>query len=286
MFTRIRRLAQIDILIAIASGVFGLLISPLLEAITSPLFDTPTRALLTGLFLLAILSIIAVLTTSIFARRHEKAIIEVEDELSIINRRLGLTVRFVHSLPKRSMGEAYRTGREIIEKAESEILVLHYLRPPQERAEEHTYPIETEEYRIERDKYTLALLEKLRQNKEKRLFYRRIIQLPEGKDTKLTEERLGKRWLKHLKSVFEILDEYQDAGYIKKVPVFLEQSYVIVDRRYVIWGIDSVEPEHGVRYMEGTLFFEDPHEEFIQYLLGFFQRIDAHAIILQKFPEE
>lgn len=285
MFARIRRLAQIDVLIAIASAVFGLLISPLLEKITSPLFDTPTRALLAGLSLLALLSIIAVVTTGIFARRHEKGISEVNDELSSINQRLGLTVRCVHSPPKRSTGEAYRISREIIEKAENEILILHYLRPPQKRSVERTYPIETEEYRIERDKYTLALLEKFRQNRDRRLFYRRIIQLPEGKDTKLTEERLGKRWVEHIQAVFEILDEFQDAGYIKKAPVFLEQTYVIVDRRYVIWGIDSVEPEHGVRYMEGTLFFEDPHKEFIQFLLGFFQRIDAHATIVRKVPE-
>lgn len=285
MFARLGRHAEVPILVAIASTIFGLLISPLLERITSPLFDTPTRALLAGLSFLALLSIIVVVTTGIFARRHEKAISEIGDELSNINRRLGLTVRFVHSPPKRSTGEAYRVAREIIEKAENEILVLHYLRPPQERAEERTYPIETQEYRTERDKYTSALFEKLRQNKDKRLFYRRIIQLPEGRDTKLTEERLGKRWFEHIKAVLEIFDDYQDAGYIKKAPVFLEQTYVIVDRRYIIWGIDSIEPEHSVRYMEGTLFFEDPHQEFIQYLLGFFQRIDAHAIIVRKVPE-
>jgi hypothetical protein len=285
VFARIRRLAEVEILIAIASAIFGLLISPLLEKITSPLFDDQTHALLAGLSLVALLSIIAVVTTGIFARRHEKTISEVSDELSSINQRLGLTVRFVHSPPKRSTGEAYRIGREIIEKAENEILVLHYLRPPQERAEERTYPVETEEYGTERDEYTLALLEKFRQNKDRRLFYRRIIQLPEGRDTKLTEERLGKRWLQHLNAVLEILDEYQDAGHIKKASVFLEQTYVIVDRRYVIWGIDSVEPEHGVRYMEGTLFFDDPHHEFVQYLLGFFQRIDAHAVIVRRVPE-
>ncbi|HID08004.1 MAG TPA: hypothetical protein EYP10_12760 [Armatimonadetes bacterium] len=282
MFKRFRKLAEIEILIALASGVFGILIGPLLERITSPLFDTPTRALLTGLSFLALISIISVVTTGVFARRHERAYKSVNDELSSINRRLGLTVRFIHDPPKRSTGEVYRIAREIIEKAESEILVLHHIRL---REEDFARRIETDEYQTERDKYTLALLEKLRQNKDKRLFYRRVFQLPEGRDTKLTEERLGKRWFGHAKAVLEILDEYPDAGYIKKASVFLEQTYVIVDRRYVIWAIDGIEPEHGVRYMEGALFFDDPHQEFVQYLLGFFQRVDAHAIIVRQLPE-
>jgi len=283
MFSRVRKLAEIEVLIALASGVFGLLISPLLEKITSPLFDAPTRALLTGLSFLAFISIIGVVTTGVFARRYEKTINSVNDELSSINRRLGLTVRFVHDPPKRSTGEVYRIAREIIEKAESEILVLQYMRL---REQNYARRIETDEYQIEREKYTLALVEKLEQNKDKRLFYRRVFQLPEGRDTKLTEERLGKRWFEHTKAVLEILNEYPDAGYIKKAPVFLEQTYVIVDRRYVIWGIDGIEPEHGIRYMEGALFFDDPHQEFIKYLLGFFQRVDVHAIIVQKMPEE
>jgi len=284
MFARVRKLAEIEVLIALASGIFGLLISPLLEKITSPLFDTPTRALLTGLFLLALLSIAVAITTGVFARRYEKVINSLNDELSSINQRLGLTVMFVHDPPKRSKGEVYRIAREIIEKAESEILVLHHTRRIQE--EERARHIETDEYRSERDEYTLALVEKLRQNTNKRLFYRRIFQLPEGRDTRLTEERLGRRWFEHTKAVLDILDDYPDAGYVKKAPLFLEQTYVIVDRRYVIWGIDGIEPEHGIRYMEGALFFDDPHQEFVKYLLGFFQRVDAHAVIVKKIPEE
>ena len=285
MWRRVRKLKGIEILVAVSSAIFGLLIGPLLEKITSPLFETSARALLTGFSFVALLSVITVVTTGVFARRQERAISEIDEELASINRRLGLTVRFVHAPPKRSMGEVYRAAREIIEKAEHQILVLHYLRPPQERAEEYVHPVETEDYRRERDEYTSALIKKLRRNRNQRLFYRRIIQLPEGRDTRLTAERLGKRWLEHIKAVLAVLDDSPDAAYVKKAPVFLEQSFVIVDKRYVIWGIDSVEPEHGVRYMEGALFFDDPHREFVEYLLGFFERVDAHAVIVKGVPE-
>lgn len=286
MLARFRKFAEIEILIAIASGVFGLLISPLLEKITSPLFDTPTRALLVGFSFVALISILVMVTVGVFSRRYENTFDKVSYELFSINSRLGLTVRFVHAPPKRASGEVYRIGREIIEAAQSEILVLHYLRNPKERAEESAHHLETYEYCMEREKYTQALLDKLEQNKSRRLFYRRVFQLPEGRDGKLNEERLGKRWLEHMKATLAILNEYQDAGYIKKAPVFLEQTFVIVDKRHVIWGIDSIEPEHGFRYMEGALFFDDPHQEFVKYLLGFFERVDAHGVIVRKVPEE
>lgn len=285
MLERLKKFSEIEILIAVASGIFGLLIGPLLEKITSPLFDTPTRALLAGLFLLALLVIASVIITGIFARRYERINSKVRDELSNINQRMGLTVRFVHDPPRHSTGEVYRAAREIIEKAEKEILVLHFSRPHDQEERERARDFETEEYRNERGKYLQALLEKLRQYKTQKLFYRRIIQCSEGGDIKLTEDQLGQQWSTHVKGVLEILDEYPDAGYIKKAPLFLEQTYVIVDSRYVIWGIDGLDPEHRVRYMEGSLFFDDPNQEFVQYLIGFFQRVDAHAIIVRKMPE-
>jgi len=279
------RKIDIEILIAVSSAVAGVLAGPLFERIISPLFDTSTRALLTGFVFLSLLSIVSVVVMGVFARRQERFINKINIELNDINRRLGLTVSFAHSPPKQSKGEIYRMATEFIEKAESEILILYYSRPQSKPPEEFKHPLETEEYRTERDKYIATLIEKIKQNKNKRLFYRRIIQMPEGRDAKLTKERLSPYWIKHVQEVLEIIEEFPDVGYIKKAPAFLEQSFIIIDQRYVIWGIDSIEPQHGVRYMEGALFFDDPHRELVQYLLGFFERIDAHAIIIKHIPE-
>lgn len=285
MFARIRKYVEIEVLIAIASAVFGLLISPLFEAITSSLFDTPTRALLSGVFFLAILIIVAVMAVSTFARRYEKIFYKASDELSSINRRLGLTVEFVHDPPKRSAGKVYRAGREIIEKAESEILVLHFNRSREREESERGREVETAEYRDEREKYTRAILDRLEQCRDNKIVYKRVMQFAEGRDVAFIEERVGKRWMEHTTTFFKILEDYPDAGYIKKASLFFEQTYVIVDRRYVIWGIDAIDPEHDVRYMEGALFFDDPNQEFVKYLVSFFERIDAHAVILQRWPK-
>jgi hypothetical protein len=72
MLAKLKSFARIEILIAIASVVFGILIGPILEAISSPLFDTPTRAVLSGILVLALLTIIAIVTLGIFANRQEK----------------------------------------------------------------------------------------------------------------------------------------------------------------------------------------------------------------------
>jgi len=278
--------AKIEILIAIASTVFGFLIGPLFEKITSPLFDTPTRALLVGLLFVALLSIISMITIGIFARQHEKGINQVSGELSSINRRLGLTVRFVHDPPSRSTGEVYRTAREIIEKSEKEILHFYYCRPQPVIHAQPQQSVESDAYRVERAKYTQAILDKIRQNQNGRFFYRRIFQFPEGRDSKFTEERVGKRWFEQVKAIMDIVDEYSDAAIIKKAPLFLQQTFFIVDERFVIWGIDAIDPQPGVRYYEGALFFDDPHQEFIQYLKGFFLRVDAHATIIKNVPEK
>jgi len=70
--------------------------------------------------------------------------------------------------------------------------------------------------RTDSSRLSKALLRKIRQYKAKKLFYTRIIQCSEGRDIKLTEDRLGQVWSAHLKSVFEILDEYPDMGYVHR----------------------------------------------------------------------
>lgn len=96
MLKRIKEYEWISVLVAVASVVFGLLIGPAIEKIIDPIFfKDQDRALFTGLFLLTLLSIIAITTIGVFAQRREKDIIKVNDELSRINRvaELGNTAR-------------------------------------------------------------------------------------------------------------------------------------------------------------------------------------------------
>lgn len=285
MLEKIRKLTGTEILFAIASLVFGLLVGPILEKVTSPFFDTPTRAILASLLFLAILVAISIATTSVFARRQNTDSLKLIDELSSINRKLGLSVSFVHDPPKRSTGTVFHTARRIIEGAEKEILVLQYNRLKDQEERVRSLNIDTEAHRYELESYTQAIYKKLEQRKTNGFSYRRLVQFPEGREAKFTCERMGERHFRHAKAVLEIFDMYPEAGYIKKASLFLEQTFIIVDRMHVIWGIDAVDPEHEVRYTEGALFFNDPHQEFIQYLISFFERVDKNGINLQKVPE-
>jgi hypothetical protein len=60
------------IAVAIASVLFGLLIGPLLEKISDPLFDTPTKALLSGFACLALILIATATAISIHFHHHDR----------------------------------------------------------------------------------------------------------------------------------------------------------------------------------------------------------------------
>jgi hypothetical protein len=274
-----------SILIAVASAVFGVLISSVFEVTVSRLFETSTNAILVGISLLAFLIVISMVAVGVLEKRQTKDMTRVDRELSSINRRLGLSVRFVHSPPNHSAGEVYRISREMIEAAEKEILHLYYFRPEGSLEPTPKHIIETEAYRRERDRYTQTLLETIRKHREDKFFYRRIYQFPEGESAEFTERRVGKRWFEHTKAVLELLADYPDAAVIKTAPLFLAQNCYIIDERYVIWGIDAIDPEYDVSYYKGTLFFDDPHQEFVGYLKSFFWRVDARATILRQLPE-
>jgi len=212
-------------------------------------------------------------------------LVEVNGELATITQKLGLTVRFIHSPPRHSTGENYRMSRGIIERAEKEILHLYYFRPQGLREPDSKQVVETEDYQREREMYTQAFLNVVRQHKNDKFFYRRINQFPEGRNAEFTKERVGERWFEHTKTMLTLLTDYPDVAVIKKAPLFLQQNIIIVDEKYVIWGIDANNLEYGDPYYEGALYFDDPHKEFIQYLKGFFLRIDAHAVIMKNIPE-
>lgn len=70
-----------EIFIAIAAAVFGLLIQPVIESITNPLFDNSTKALLTGFVFLAFILIITITVITIFIRNHDRQLDRFESNL-------------------------------------------------------------------------------------------------------------------------------------------------------------------------------------------------------------
>jgi hypothetical protein len=70
-----------EVLLAIAAAIFGLLFQPILERIIDPLFDTQTKALLTGFVFLALILIIFLIAISILIRDHDKQLDKFETNL-------------------------------------------------------------------------------------------------------------------------------------------------------------------------------------------------------------
>lgn len=296
---KVGAIAAVQISVSVASIVFGLTISPLLEKITSPLFDTPSRAILTSILFLSLLMIIAIVIISVFAKRneestaranqrHEENVTQINQKLIDISNCLGLSLKFVHDPPHNGTGRIYRAFREIVEKADNEILALYVSRSGEHTKSARGRGVETIEYQIEREKYFKSLIEKLQQkaDENKRFFYRRIVQFPESKDTKVNEARMGKRWFDHTEEVLEILKKQPDAGWLKKSSLFFEQSFLIVDKRYVICPMDGTDPKYDSFYVEGALIFDDPDQVFVQYLIDFFHRVDTNAVVVSKVPED
>lgn len=70
-----------EVLIAAAAAVFGLLIQPTIRSISDPLFNPPTRALLTGIVLLSFILIITVTVVAILIRKHDEQLDRFESNL-------------------------------------------------------------------------------------------------------------------------------------------------------------------------------------------------------------
>ncbi|MBW4578957.1 MAG: hypothetical protein KME42_05190 [Tildeniella nuda ZEHNDER 1965/U140] len=297
---RVRKATRIQVLISIASAVFGILASAALDKIFSTSFlNTPQQTILAILLLVAVLIIIGLVAISVFAQLNEETVQAIDKKqeanakkidqklVDISNNLGGLKWSFVQDPPRSGEGKIYSSFCDIIEKAEFEILCLFVNRTGEHSKADQGREVTTHIYRTEREKYLESIVKKLqlKADENKKFFYKRIIQLPEGKSALIDEERVGIRWYDHFQKVLKILREKPDAGYLKKSDLFFEQSFLIVDRRHIIFPLDGRDPTYGAFYVEGALIFNDPNQKFVDYLINFFNRVDANASIISELPE-
>lgn len=80
-----------NIFAPIVSVAFGLLLSPILEKMFDPLFDTPTKALLTGFVFLAFIVVVSISAASIFNHNHGTQMERFEEQLQIVGEKIKLT---------------------------------------------------------------------------------------------------------------------------------------------------------------------------------------------------
>ena len=274
--------------ITIALVISSVLIGVYAEAILDITFknqieSNPQAPIWWGLLIFSTLILITATFLAIYIQQNQNDKMEIKKELNNINESLGLTVTFVHDPPQRSTGEVYKRCRQIVEKAEKEILIVTRSGLQDSDRLGVESGILSQQYEAEIINYFNALHEKIKNNRNTKYFFRRILQSSEGADISITKDRVGERRFHHLKNVLEFLEEYPECGYFKVAPILFEHAFLIVDERYVILTIEASNPDQKVHYMEGVLIFDDPQKKLVRYLKNFFNKVDAHGVIVKNF---
>jgi len=120
---------------AIVSVAFGLLLGPILDKVFDPLFDTPTKALLTGFAFLAFIIVVAVTAISIFNSIHNEQMKRYEAKLTEVGENIKLTNSFAYvgisgadlNLPKELRDEFWVNARDEMKILQTYIASLQQL---------------------------------------------------------------------------------------------------------------------------------------------------------------
>jgi hypothetical protein len=273
----------IDVLIAIASVIIGIIVSPIFEVLITPLFGSETRASLVAVLVLGLIIVAGIAAIGVYIRK-----VEVRDEsftrsIQDIKSKLGLSAELIVDLPRaEGKGEVYRRVSEIYSQAEKEIWILWRRNPFAQQSEEE---IRSEEWKRQRDNYYTTLFRKLNEHRDKTFFYRRILQIPNPSHTAdgiLDSTALTQEMAQHCKELLEYVRQNPENAVLKCAPIFLPETVALVDDRYILWEIDAIDPDTRADYMSAVLIFDDVDGQFIQYLKNLLVKIDAHSHIVRE----
>lgn len=278
-----KRELWIDILIAIASVIIGIIVSPIFEVLITPLFGSETRASLIAVLILGLVIIAGIAAVGIYIRRVETRDENFAKAIQDIKKKLSLSAELVVDLPRtEGKGEVYRRVSEIYLRAEKEIWILWRRNPFAQQSEEE---IRSDEWKRQRDHYYTTLLQKLNENRDKTFFYRRILQISNPSHTAdgiLDSKALTQEMTKHCKELLECIRQNPEVAVLKYASIFLPETVGLVDDRYILWEIDAIEPDTQADYMSAVLIFDDVDGQFAQYLKNLLVKIDAHSQIVRE----
>ncbi|MBL7029238.1 MAG: hypothetical protein ISR88_12485, partial [Candidatus Marinimicrobia bacterium] len=113
-------------LLFVASILFGLLISPLLSHLLGPLIATDYRALLAGLILLSVITLVGVHAAIAIFEQHSRTNQRLVRRITEISDSIGLRGQFIHEGNLAIGQDSYSIVREMMEGAEEEILILDH----------------------------------------------------------------------------------------------------------------------------------------------------------------
>lgn len=278
-----KRELWIDVLIAVASVIIGIIVSPIFEVLITPLFGTETRASLIAVLVLGLVIIAGIAAIGVYIRKVETRDENFAQAIQDIKNKLRLSAELVIDLPRaEGKGEVYRRVSEIYSQAEKEIWILWRRNPFAQQSEEE---IRSDEWKRQREHYYTTLFRKLSENRDKTFFYRRILQIPNPSHTAdgiLDNTALTQEMAKHCKELLEYIHENPEVAVLKYAPIFLPETVGLVDDRYILWEIDAIDPDTQADYMGAVLIFDDADGRFVQHLKNLLMKIDAHSQIVRE----
>ncbi|OQA19252.1 MAG: hypothetical protein BWY63_01782 [Chloroflexi bacterium ADurb.Bin360] len=273
----------IDILIAIASVIIGIIVSPIFEVLITPLFGSETRASLVAVLVLGLIIVSGIAAIGVYIRKVETRDESFARSIQDIKNKLSLSAELIVDLPRtEGIGEVYRRVSEIYSRAEKEIWILWRRNPFAQQSEEE---IRSEEWKGQRDNYYTTLFRKLNEQRDKTFFYRRILQIPNpsrAADGILDSTALTQEMAKHCKELLEYVRQNPENAILKQAPIFLPETVALVDDRYILWEIDAIDPDTRADYVSAVLIFDDVDGRFVQYLKNLLVKIDAHSHIVRE----
>lgn len=266
------------LLVAVASTILGLFLGEWLQVVSTPLFATETRAILTGLVIVGILAVISVISIVFFAQQTEQR----EQKWLQIEQRLG-TPAEIDFEPVSRLGKFNRRLVEYIRGAipGDEILVMSYY--ASRGGEEN--PSDTEEYKQSLDEYSRTLLEKA---KEPGITYRRIICFDESPEGGKIRAGVVKQWLvDHAQGMLDIRRTKPGRITLKKGKVVFRSDLLIIKDKVAVISLDVHDAKSGQFRTDGVLIFHNPpNNSIIQQLYELFMMADNESLPVEKVPEE
>lgn len=201
---------------------------------------------------------------------------QINSEVQSMVISLGTRVRYVGSqweTESTRSGDVFEEVRQIIERAEYEILIASHNDPyfdPNLYDEEAVFEDPAQQKRLD---YLRAIERKLESVRDRPFEYTRIIQLPHPEDVHLSELTLGPVEFNHCRNVLQLKQSSRNANLVVNILKMRTErtlTFLIVDGKYFILADMGIRytGEGKASYVAGVFIVED----FNGSLVGGFRR--------------
>ncbi len=262
------------ILLSIVSVILGIIAGPIIQAIVPPVFQASNLLYLTFLVNGLLFVIIAIYSITLW-NKTSNDVDNTHQKIAELAKSLNVKFTFFpigQGNPKAN----YQHVAKMIRIAKNEILLLNY-GPVRRLKGEITYDKQALAS-SERQKYYDAIEQKIQKIQSGNFKLRRIIQLPEGEKLSDIDDPL---MINHFKLLAEIGTKQPEFVSLKQSQPFFNTTFMIIDKRYLLFAISVLDPDDKEYYTKGHFVFDDPVGNLIDEFIRLFDRIDAHSRLVK-----